>query len=183
MRRGGLLVFGLCVSIATIQLRAAEKGPAMKLQKAQLGTTNPVHLFGKVYLAGQPSAQDLKEASRLGVESVISLRDPGELPWNEAEAAKEAGLKFQQLPIKSPDSLTDEVFDKVREILKESANHSTLLHCGAAVRVGAVWLPYRVLDQGVPYEQALAEAHTIGLRVPAYEAKAKSYIEAKQKGR
>jgi uncharacterized protein (TIGR01244 family) len=152
----------------------------MKLQKTQLGSTNPVHLCGKVYLAGQPGSQDLKEAKRLGVESVVSLRDPGELPWNEAEAAKEAGLKFLQLPVKSPDALTDEVFDKVREILRDSADHSVLLHCGAAVRVGAVWLAFRVLDQGVPYEQALAEAHTIGLRVPAYEAKAKAYIEARR---
>ncbi len=152
----------------------------MKLQKTQLGSTNPVHLCGKVYLAGQPGSQDLKEAKRLGVECVVSLRDPGELPWNEAEAAKEAGLKFLQLPVKSPDALTDEVFDKVREILRDSADHSVLLHCGAAVRVGAVWLAFRVLDQGVPYEQALAEAHTIGLRVPAYEAKAKAYIEARR---
>jgi ubiquinone/menaquinone biosynthesis C-methylase UbiE len=51
-----------------------------------------------------------------------------------------------------------------------------MLHCGSANRVGAVWLTYRVLDQGVPIETAIEEAKTIGLRSPEYEAKARDYI-------
>jgi hypothetical protein len=40
-----------------------------------------------------------------------------------------------------------------------------------------VWLTWRVLDEGVPYDEALVEAHAIGLRSPALEAKAADYIE------
>jgi hypothetical protein len=38
-----------------------------------------------------------------------------------------------------------------------------------------------VLDGGLAYEAALAEAKTVGLKLPAYEEKARDYIERMQK--
>ena len=43
--------------------------------------------------------------------------------------------------------------------------------------MGGVWLPYRVLDAGLSWDAALAEAKTIGLRNPVLEAKAKDYVD------
>ena len=73
-----------------------------------------------------------------------------------------------------------EVFDQAREQLK-TAERPILLHCASANRVGAVWLPYRVLDGGLSWDHALAEAKTVGLKSPDYEAKAKDYIQRHSK--
>jgi protein tyrosine phosphatase (PTP) superfamily phosphohydrolase (DUF442 family) len=56
-----------------------------------------------------------------------------------------------------------------------------LFHCASANRVGALWLPYRVLDNGITYDAALAEAKQVGLRAPGMETKAKDYIERHKK--
>ena len=50
------------------------------------------------------------------------------------------------------------------------------MHCASANRVGAVWLPYRVLDQNVPLEEALPQAQAIGLRSPEFIERAHDYI-------
>ena len=55
-----------------------------------------------------------------------------------------------------------------------------LVHCGSANRVGAVYLPWRVLDGGLSVEDALAEAKVVGLKTPMYETKALDYIKRHQ---
>jgi ubiquinone/menaquinone biosynthesis C-methylase UbiE len=105
------------------------------------------------------------------------LRQADEIDWDEGAAIKDVGLEFVAIPFQSSESLTDDVFDKVRKLLDDMDKTSTLLHCGSANRVGAVWLVHRVLDQGVSLETAIQEAKTVGLRNPEYEARARDYIE------
>jgi len=71
--------------------------------------------------------------------------------------------------------LTPKVFDKARKLLRTSEK-PILLHCSSANRVGAVWIPFRALDMGIPLEQAVEEAKTIGLKTPAYEEIARQYV-------
>ena len=58
-----------------------------------------------------------------------------------------------------------------------------MLHCGSANRVGAVWMVYRVLDEGVTWEQAHREALEVGLRTDGYVERAKEYVEARSNKR
>jgi len=136
--------------------------------------------IGNVYLAGQPQPAYFTEAEKNGVETVISLRHETEnTGFDEEQVVKDCGMSFINVPFGKSDELTHSVFSEVRQLLK-TADHPILLHCGSANRVGAVWLPSRVLDDGVPLEDALAEAKAIGLKSPAYEQQALSYIETMQ---
>ena len=175
----------LCLLAATFStLSAQEKksadnnAPASEVQTSKLGGTRNVHLCGQLFMSGQPEKDDLEVIAKKGVKRIISLRQDGEVDWDEAAAAKDAGMQFIPVPFRSPDSLNDEVFDKVRSLLAK--DEPTLLHCGSANRVGAVWLTYRVLDQGIPLKEALQEAKKVGLRNDAYEAKAEAYIKRQQ---
>jgi uncharacterized protein (TIGR01244 family) len=147
------------------------------LAEAQLGTTPNLHRCGPIWLAGQPAPEDLAVAKAEGVQTVVNLRQDGEIDWDEAAAAQQVGLDYQPIPFRGAANLTDEIFDQVRQILAQSSQNPMLLHCGTANRVGAVWLPYRVLDQGVALEQAVEEARQIGLRDEAYEQRARDYIQ------
>ena len=147
-----------------------------KLAPAVCGKIARVHKLADVYLAGQPSADDLAEAKRMGIKTVINLRPEVEQKsFDERKAVEGAGLAYVLIPFAGADDVTDAVFDEARKQLK-AAQRPILLHCGSANRVGAVWLPYRVLDAGQTVEAALAEARTIGLRNPALEAKARDYV-------
>lgn len=153
-----------------------------KLEPAKCGSVKQLHVLDDIYLAGQPTAADFQEFKKRGVKSVLNLRTKEELDFDEAKTLKSLGLEYHHVPIASSDALTDETFDKLRKLLNEKEQRPMLMHCAVASRVGAVWLAHRVLDRGLTYEAALAEAKTVGLKTPALEAKAKEYI-AKQKAK
>jgi uncharacterized protein (TIGR01244 family) len=160
---------------------APPNGPA-ELCEAQLGETAPVHAEGNIFLAGQPGADDLVVLADRGIKTVVSLRKPEEVEWDEAAAVRAAGMEFVAVPFDGAEELTDEVFDQVRTVLKDKSDEPLVLHCGRANRVGAVWLAHRVLDDGVGIDAALEEAKTVGLRTPEYIDRAKDYITRQQEG-
>lgn len=173
------LVFPLLLAPAVLADNAT-KTP--KLEAAELGSTRNVHSFGKTLLCGQPAAEDFAEAKRRGIETIITLRQPGEVEWDEADVVNRLGLQFHRFGFGAPDTLTNSVFDGALRILADSQQQPVMLHCGSANRVGAVWLAHRVLNDGITLEEARQEAKTVGLRTAAYEAKALAYIEQRQAG-
>ncbi|MEX0742564.1 MAG: sulfur transferase domain-containing protein [Phycisphaeraceae bacterium] len=146
---------------------------------ARLGSTDRVHQCGSVMLASQPAEADIAAIEAQGYRSVLNLRTQGEmdqLDFDEREMLTSQGIGYHQIGIGGAEGLTDAVFDEVRAILSDADNHPLLVHCASANRVGAVWLAHRVLDAGLDYENALAEAKVVGLRSPALEQAARDYI-------
>ena len=148
-----------------------------KLEPYECGTITRLHTYGGVFLASQPAAEDFEMAKKGGIKTVINLRLPEEQKdFDEAEFVRSLGIQYYNPGFNGPDMLTDPIFDRVRELLNQAENKPILLHCSSANRVGAVWLAHRVLDGGLTYDAALAEAKTVGLKLPAYEEIAKDYI-------
>ncbi len=172
----------LLVILASVQTVAAQSDLPPGIEPAALGKTKNVHHSGNLFFAGQFSAEDIESIKAARVGRVITLRTEGEIDWDEEAAIRGAGIEFIEVPFRSPESLTDDVFDQIRELLSDRSE-TTLFHCGSANRVGGVWLPHRVLDQGVPLEQALAEAREIGLRTEFIQSKAIDYIQRQQASR
>lgn len=151
-----------------------------RLELATCGKISRVHALGDLYLASMPTAADLEEARAMGVKTVVNLRRPAEhADFDEAAAVAALGLVYVNLPISGASDLTDEVIEQAREFLNR-AERPLLLHCASANRVGAVWIPWRVLDGGIDLDEAVAEARTIGLKTPELEAKARDYVRRKQ---
>jgi uncharacterized protein (TIGR01244 family) len=90
-----------------------------------------------------------------------------------------AGMAYVHVPFADADGLTDAVFDTLREQLK-NAERPILLHCNSANRVGAVWLAHRVLDGKLTYDDAAAEARTIGLKDDDLDKRARQYINVRR---
>jgi uncharacterized protein (TIGR01244 family) len=173
------LVIGVVVGCTT------HSGPRViateKLEPYECGSMSKLHTLGGVFLASQPQPADFEEARKAGIKTVMNLRHPDEIKaFNEEAVVIGLGLHYVNPSWNGPEELTDETFEALRVLLK-TAERPILLHCGSANRVGAVWLPYRVLDEGILYEQALQEAKTVGLTSPGYEAKAKDYINRMKK--
>ncbi len=186
MLRHLAFAFSLSCLIAAGSASAQEQKPKSEpkplpvLEACKLGEVDRIHRLDKVFLAGQPTAEDFKLAkTQEGLKFVINLRTTEELEYDEAATLKGLGVEYLHLPVQSPAALNDATFDKARKVLADKKNHPVMLHCASANRVGAVWLAYRVLDDKVPLEKALDEAKKVGLRSPDLEAKAKDYIARK----
>jgi len=114
--------------------------------------------------AGAVEAQDVAGLRAAGVERVINLRTDAETPgFDEAAAMRAAGIDYESLPIKGADGLTRENVERFAQLLAESGDELTLVHCGGSNRVGALvalqagWLEHR------PLEEAVAEGKRWGL--------------------
>jgi protein tyrosine phosphatase (PTP) superfamily phosphohydrolase (DUF442 family) len=170
-----------CLGLPGSWVVGADDKPAPRVEKAEIGKMPYASSFADLYFGGQPSPEDLKVARDKGIKAVLNLRAASELDYDEGELVRKLGLKYHHVPFQGPDMLTDEIFEKVRAILKDKGSRPLLFHCASANRVGAVWLAHRVLDHKVGFDEALKEARTIGLRTPAYVDRARSYIDRKQK--
>lgn len=149
------------------------------LQPAVCGMIERLYACGEFYLASQPSPDDLALAKAKGIATIINLRYESEVPqFDEGKVVADLDLTYVRVPWNGAAELTDEIFDEVR-LLLETVDRPALVHCGSGNRVGAVWLPWRVLDCGLSWDDALAEAQLVGLSSPEYEAKAREYIARK----
>ncbi|MEO8878997.1 MAG: sulfur transferase domain-containing protein [Gemmatimonadaceae bacterium] len=130
-----------------------------------------------VATSGQPGATAWSDLARSGFKAVVDLREPSE-PRGHDEAAEiaRAGLTYLPLPV-SHETLVDRQFDVLRDFLRDSRNRPALIHCQSANRVGALLLPYLVLDQHLPIDEAQQRAAAIGLRSPDYAALALDYVK------
>jgi hypothetical protein len=99
-----------------------------QLEKCSVGNIKQLHTLGGAFLAGQPTKEDLKLAKEQGLKTVISLREKGEVDWDEEAMVKSLGLEYVHLPFKTAETLTDDVFDQARKLLNDKSKRPILLH-------------------------------------------------------
>lgn len=93
------------------------------------------------YVAGQLSAQDLKQAAGEGFRRVISNRPDGEAPGQmssreAAKAAADAGLAYYSLPFSGPPPA--EMIEATQALLDDGEG-PTLAFCRTGTRSITVW--------------------------------------------
>lgn len=147
------------------------------------GTQNAACPVRGVATGGQPDSARFAVLAAGGVRTVIDLRAPSESRgFDEPAVARAAGLEYVSLPV-TPASLSDSTFDAFRALMKKHGASAVLVHCHSGNRVGAVLVPYLVLDRGWTLEQAIAAAEAGGLKTPAMKEKAVGYVRVRRTGR
>ncbi len=147
------------------------------------GTQNAACPLPGVATGGQPDSARFEAMSTGGVRTVIDLRAPSEpRGFDEPAVARAAGLEYVNLPV-TPASLSDSTFDAFRGLMKKRGASAVVVHCHSGNRVGAVIVPWLVLDRGWTLEQAIAAAEAGGLKTPALKEKAVGYVERRRAAR
>lgn len=62
------------------------------------------------------------------------------------------------------DTVEGDAYERFRELMRNPACRPVLVHCSSANRVGALLVPYLILDEGKTREEALQIARRVGLR-------------------
>lgn len=147
------------------------------------GIQNFMRINTEFCSGGQPTLAQLGELKSQGVNTVLSLRVPGEAGFDataEEGEAKKLGMKFFNIPV-SNQAPKDEQVDEFLKITDNAQNRPVFIHCGSANRVGAFFMIRRVLRDGMTFDAAKAEADKIGLRSAALADFAKQYIDKHKK--
>jgi protein tyrosine/serine phosphatase len=152
-----LLLFGsMNTTRTTSDLASAQWAQPMQVQ----GLSNLYKVSGDLYRGALPTTEGLQELKKLGVRTVIDLREPD---GNQAKMA-ELGLTYEHIPM-TAFRVKDEHVVQFLRIAGAPGRAPLFVHCKrGADRTGLMCAIYRVAVQGWTKEQAIAEMTQGGFR-------------------
>lgn len=130
-----------------------------------------------IAVSGQPTEDNLKQASDAGYKTIINLRPKEEWPFDEESLVKDLGMDYVLIPIANPDALTIEKAKELNDILSNKAAYPLLIHCGSSNRVGALYALQEYLKTKVTEDQAVELGKKAGMTSPALEERIRILIE------
>ena len=78
---------------------------------------------------GMPSEQDLQDAAKKGIKTIINLCPQEETPPSESDLVEQLGMNYVNIPIRGPQDLTKEAAQQLASLMDDCANHPLLVHC------------------------------------------------------
>ena len=139
------------------------------------GMANAGQPLEDVATAGQPKREHFERLAEAGYKTVIDLRTHEEpRGLDEPEVVQRAGMEYANIPV-GHEGVDDEAFEQFRQLMAEPERRPALVHCSSANRVGALLIPYLVLDEGRTSEDAVRMASEVGLRNDALKQAALRY--------
>lgn len=135
-----------------------------KIKRHQASDMEQLSHVGNFWIAEQPTERDLIWMRDNAVTMVIDVRTREEdRGFDERAYVIGLGMMYSPAPLEVSQDYTIRYFDIIRQTLRDRAGEPTLIHGDSANRAAAVWMTYRVLDDKIPYAEALSEARIAGL--------------------
>jgi len=146
----------LLVAIGLISAVAAVSGTAQSLNTSPVSIEN----FGKVneryYRGAQPTAVQFTELKRLGVKTIIDLRQ--DRISNASAWARDRDLQYINIPLTTKRAATPEETAYFLKLVSDPANWPVYVHCkGGRHRTGEMTALYRITSEGWSADQAYEE--------------------------
>jgi protein tyrosine/serine phosphatase len=117
----------------------------------------------QIYRGGQPTTAAFSELAKLGVKTVVDLRQDHEhSKAAEARTVEALGMRYVSVPMNGFDTPEKAKVEKVVSIL--SSGEPVFVHCAQGRdRTGTVVAAYRIAQHRWTGSQALDEAKTCGM--------------------
>lgn len=152
-----LLILSVLVLLFPIACRSEEKidrrpeNWAVTVQSDKL--ENLYKVTENFYRSAQPTAEGMAELKKMGIKTVINLRNN----HNDDEEIKDTGMEAVHIPINTW-HMKDEYVVKFLKIATDPAKQPILLHClHGSDRTGTMSAMYRITVQGWSREDAVRE--------------------------
>lgn len=103
---------------------------------------------GDVYIASQPSLEDLDAWADRGVTTVVNFRSRAEnasLPFDPAAEAQARGMSYVSIPMGGADGIASDIPARLDEVLAD-ADGPVVLHCRTGVRAANAYAARLVAD-------------------------------------
>jgi len=146
-----------CASLAVLTLALS----------AFAGDANQIARFASVndhiYRGGQPGQKGVEHLVKLGIRTVIDLRE-GDHSADEERFVVAAGMRYVHIPMAGLSAPADDQIARVLALLDDSAAGPVFIHCKrGADRTGTVVACYRIRHDHWDNQKALAEARKNGM--------------------
>jgi protein tyrosine/serine phosphatase len=155
----GRRALGILILVLVVALPASFARGSGEQRVSQSGNIR-IKNFGKVdehlYRGAQPSQQDIRDLARLGVKTVIDLRDDPER--FEASTVKSAGMRYINIPMSDKRWPSDGQTAQFLKLISQSETGPFYIHCaGGRHRTGVMVAVYRMTHYNWSSDQAYAE--------------------------
>ncbi len=136
----------------------------MFAQSPAAGIKNFYQVNQHVYRGAQPDKEGFGFLTKLGVKTVIDLRESDARSRMEERLVTTAGMRYLNVPMTGLTPPTDVEISKILGILENENTGPVFVHCKrGADRTGAVIAAYRIDHDGWDNDRALKEAMDRGM--------------------
>jgi protein tyrosine/serine phosphatase len=133
-------------------------------QTAPDGVANFHKVNIQVYRGAQPTDRGFLNLAKLGVKTVIDLREADGHTLIEKKAVEAAGMHFINIPMRGLGAPTPEQVSKVLTLFNDESAGPVFVHCKrGADRTGTVVACYRIAHDHWDNQAALKEARSFGM--------------------
>src|ERR1700683_3517168 len=118
-RRTAVLLLSACLAAA-----AANTGDTQitgDMQSAPQGIPNFRRVNDHVFRGGQPSSEAFASLRKLGVKTVVDLRETGDRSRTEEKLVKAAGMHYVSVPMHGMEAPSDARVSKVLSLLDDTS--------------------------------------------------------------
>lgn len=123
-----------------------------------------MHQFRKIendlYIGPQPSEDDLTEAKRRGIKTVIDFRLPNETATDNENLATRIGLDYVNIPVNKSDLSVDQVAELDR--IMQEKEKPFLIHCGTGMRAAMLLSLVKAQKNQWSAQRTFDEARSMG---------------------
>ncbi|HWC98769.1 MAG TPA: tyrosine-protein phosphatase [Candidatus Sulfopaludibacter sp.] len=117
-----------------------------------------------LYRGAQPSSEGFANLAKLGVKTVIDLRETGSRADAEKRLVEKDGMRYLNIPFSGYSAPSDKQIAQVIALFDDAGAGPVFIHCRrGADRTGTVVACYRVLHDHWKNADALVEAKTNGM--------------------
>ena len=139
------------------------------------GVNNFSEVNDHVYRGAQPSNEGFANLAKLGVKTVIDLRESGSRSAHEAELVKSLGMRYINIPLAGYSAPSTDQVAKVMSILDDPSAGKVFVHCRrGADRTGTMIALYRISHDHWDNRKALSEAES--LKMAFWEHQMKTFV-------
>jgi uncharacterized protein (TIGR01244 family) len=152
-----LLVLALVSPAAAKPRQRATQSAASAFDISRIRIDNFGRIDSNYYRGAQPQDHDYADLAALGVKTLINLTSD-DAQANEAAMARDAGMKYFQIPMTTHRVPTPTELATFLKIVTDPARQPVYVHCvGGRHRTGVMTAVYRMTRDGWTADQAFKE--------------------------
>lgn len=156
LRKSPQIVFGYSLFLSLLLVQSLP----IYAQTINKNVTAGIENFGKVndnyYRGSQPIADEFSELKKLGIKTIIDLREDS--LKESGNLARAARLQYINIPLTTKRAATNDQTEYFLRLVNDEANFPVFVHCkGGRHRTGEMTAIYRITQDGWTAEQAYEE--------------------------